>query len=94
MTEVDGMFRWSLGGWFAVVDANRSAEAMECRTESEVQQTLVLDADCGGIFDCSDEAVLVRAGLISVDVADDEPADESLDSLELMYIRNSGVFAQ
>lgn len=80
--------RWSFGDWFAVVNEERSIEAEECESVDETMEILTRDADCGGVFDCSDVAVL-QAGL--VDAADDESCDDTK-SLNAEFIRNSGVF--
>jgi len=96
--ETERMFRWAKDGFFAVVNFSR----MDCaksvlhdnaHDDAGVIEQLTVDADCGGIFDCSDEAVAVKAGLI-------QPEPETLDlqahreerSLEHAYQMASGVF--
>jgi hypothetical protein len=91
LTVASNEIRWSLGDWFAVVDAERSAEAEECETDDDIKDVLTRDADCGGIFDCSDESVLIKAGLTSAE-PDETPVDESFKSMNAAFARNSGVY--
>lgn len=75
--ETERMFRWAKEGFFAVVDFGRMDAAKsvlhdDASDDSGVIEQLTMEADCGGIFDCSDEAVAIKAGLIQPEREDDE----------------------
>lgn len=79
--------RWSLGEWFAVVEDSRHAEAVRYGDSvKEIKEILTVDADCGGIIDCSDDAVLIAAGLLTADEPEDGGEDDELREMEYQYI--------
>ena len=75
VTTTNQGHKWSCGDWFAVVDDNRHAEALLESDIESIQCALTVDADCGGIFDCSDRSVCESAGLISPAINDEESSD-------------------
>lgn len=96
----DPVYRWERGDWFAEVTFGRSSDAFERVQAGEnvatVTEALVVDADCGGVHDCSDDAVRIAAGLIEDETEDDDILDlqayREQRALESAYVANSGVF--
>lgn len=96
--------RFQNGSRFAVVDATRRMYAAESIAAGESDKViwdhLTGEADIGGIFDCSDESILIRAGVIPDEAAEDEA--ERLCREESRHIRylnswiqqESGVFGR
>lgn len=96
-TEIDvtvvapGQVKWTIGKWFAIVDWDRSSEAAEYNTNEAIKDVLTRDADCGGVFDCSDESVLAQAGLLESTEGD---SDDSIESLNVSYQLSCGSVFQ
>lgn len=88
-TQVRDGFLWTLGQWFCLVDAARNAEALEGQSDAEIKDLLTRDADCGGVLDCSDEAVLIEAGI--VEPAPEVDYDDAASWSAEFFHANSGV---
>ena len=96
----DPVYRWERGDWFAEVSFSRSRDAFERVLSGEdvatVTEALVVDPDCGGIYDCSDDAVRIAADLIAVETEDADVLDlqayREQRSRYLSYALSSGVF--
>lgn len=97
-------YRVQSGSWFAVVDSERMRYAVQAIADGDgrkvIVEHLVGEPDIGGIFDCSDESILIRAGLMA-----DEQAEEEAGRLEIeearhirhlnhCYEQSSGVFSR
>ena len=96
----DPVYRWERGDWFAEVLFSQSIEAYQRVLSGEdvatVTEALVVDADCGGIIDCSEDAVLIAADLLAVETEDFDALDlqayREQRSRYLSYALSSGVF--
>lgn len=51
-------------GFVIIVDKSRHDEAITADTFADCMESLTVDADCGGIYDCTDATICELAGLV------------------------------